>query len=318
MNLPYQQQFDIDMILKKLFTVALCLLTLHVFAQQKLNIFHIVDSNTNQAAPFVSVTILRARLSITTEKDGIFIIPGNLTTMKDTVVFAAQNYIQQKFPLNSLAHLDTIRLIHDEITTSIISQKYTKDTLLNDFDKNEIWHYAGFDTETAHFDYYQLAQQFEAPKTGARIKRLKIARLAFNDEGWGYEQVTYRLRFYDVDQATHGPGKELTGKTIEINNDEDRQSGISLGKYNIVIPQKSFFVAIEWLRSNYNEGYSVFYDRKAKMQRKVTNYRPAIGIVPKTGKKLNMWALNFKHQWQPYTYFMPFGTDLAIKATVEY
>ena len=318
MNLPYQLQFDIDMILKKLFTLVLSLSALYASAQQKLNIFHIVDSETKKATPFVSVTILRARLTITTEKDGVFIIPGDLKTMKDTVVFAAQNYEQQKISLNDLALLDTIRLIRNEVITAVVLQKYTTDTLLNDFDKNEIWHYAGFDTETANFDYYQLAQRFEAPKAGARLNRIKVARLAFNDYGLRREKVTYRLRFYDLDQATNGPGKELTGKTIEINNGEDRQSGISLTKYNIVIPQKSFFVAVEWLRNNYNEGYSVFYDRKTKTRRRQVNYRPAIGIAPKAGKRLNIWGLNFKYKWKPYTYFMPFGTDLAIKATVEY
>ncbi len=303
---------------KKLITLLICLFTLHGFAQEKLNTFYIIDSSTKKAAPFVSVTILRARLSITTEKDGVFIIPGDLATMNDTVVFAAQNYNQVKIQINTLAYRDTIKLTRNEVAANVALKKYTADTLLNDFDKNEIWHYAGFDTETANFDYYQLAQKFEAPKTGLRVEKVKIARLAFDDRGEGYERAAYRLRFYDVDPATLGPGKELTGKTIEISNGEDRQSGISLSKYNIIIPQKSFFVAIEWLRSSHNIGTVNFYDKKDKVFIKHDNYRPAIGIVPKTGKKLNMWALNFKHQWQPYTYFMPFGTDLAIKATVEY
>ncbi|TSJ40454.1 hypothetical protein FO440_11910 [Mucilaginibacter corticis] len=304
--------------LKILFTLLICSFALQGFAQQKLNTFYIIDSSTKKATPFVSVTILRARLSITTEKDGIFIIPGDLATMRDTVVFAAQNYDQLKIPINSLAYRDTIQLTRNEIAAGVVSQKYTTDTLLNDFDKNEIWHYAGFDTETANFDYYQLAQKFEAPKTGARVEKVKVARLAFNDQGEGYERVAYRLRFYDVDPNTLGPGKELTGKTIEISNGEDRQSGVSLSKYNIIIPQKSFFVAIEWLRSSHNLGHVISYDKKRKVEVSHDNYRPAIGIAPKTGKTLNMWALNFKHQWQPYTYFMPFGTDLAIKATVEY
>lgn len=226
---------------KKLFALFICSFALQGFAQQKLHTFYIIDSSTKKATPFVSVTILRARLSITTEKDGIFIIPGDLTTMNDTVVFAAQNYDQLKIPINSLAHRDTIQLVRNEVAAGLALQKYTTDTLLNDFDKNEIWHYAGFDTETANFDYYQLAQKFETPKTGARVKKVKVARLAFDDQGEGYERAAYRLRFYDVDPTSLGPGKELTGKTIEISNGEDRQSGVSLSKYNIIIPQKSFF-----------------------------------------------------------------------------
>jgi len=48
------------------------------------------------------------------------------------------------------------------------------------------------------------------------------------------------------------------------------------------------------------------------------NFRPAIGISPEKGKKLNMWALNLNHMWKPYTSYSPDFTDLAIKAVVDY
>ena len=123
MKLLYQLPFVIDIILKKLYALVICFFVLRAAAQQKLNTFHIVDSKTNKAAPFVSVTILRARLAITTEEDGIFIIPGNISAMRDTVVFSAQNYVPLKQPLSALAFGDTVRLTRNEVETSILMQK---------------------------------------------------------------------------------------------------------------------------------------------------------------------------------------------------
>ena len=49
------------------------------YAQEKLNKFFIVDSDKKTAVPSATITIVRAKLSITTEADGIFIIPGDLS-----------------------------------------------------------------------------------------------------------------------------------------------------------------------------------------------------------------------------------------------
>jgi hypothetical protein len=128
----------------------------------------------------------------------------------------------------------------------------------------------------------------------------------------------FRIRVYDIDPVTNGPGRDLCTEVIEESKSVGSQVTKNLKKYNIIIPNKVFFIAIEWLRDYYNGGYSISYKFDENKPTKQVNYRPAIGISPITGKKLNIWALNFKREWQPFTYFMPFGTDLAIKASIEY
>lgn len=319
LNWHCPQLFVIDMKSGKILLLILNFIAVTALGQQQLNKFHIVDAETNKAVPFVSVVIRRAKLSITTEKDGVFIIPGNILAMRDTIVFQAQNYAPVRMSLPVLALSNNITLSKYKFDAAGPAQKYKHDTVINVIDKHEIDHYAGIDTETSNFDYLQLAQQFEAPAIDSKLRRIKVYRLAFNDApGYTTQHTTYRLRFYDIDPVTKGPGRDLIKDVIEIKDGENVQHGIGLSKYNIVIPHQTFFVAVEWLRSVANAGYSMLYDPKTKRNKQRDNYRPAIGIAPKTGKQLNIWGLNFKRQWQPYTYFMPFGTDLAMTATLEY
>jgi hypothetical protein len=306
-------------------TIIYCLFTLLVNAQEKMNTFHIVDSLSGRSLPSASVTIVRAKLSITTESDGIFKIPGNLLLMRDTIVLYLQNYRQRKFTLRQLNCMDTIRLTKHptELNTGLV--KYTADTSLNDYRKRSVVHFAGINTSTAKFEYLQLAQQFYTAKPGTSLKSIKLNRLTFglddSDNNWlglvHLDVTKFRIRIYDVDSITHRPGRDLCNKIIEESKNWGSQVDINLKKYKIIIPHTSFFVAVEWMRDFYNAGYSISIDENGRTSREI-NYRPAIGISAVTGNRLNIWALNIKREWEPFTYFMPFGTDLAMSATIAY
>ncbi len=284
---------------------------------QRVNTFYLVDSISNKGLP-VSVAIVRANLFITTEPDGIFAIPGDLTQMQDTIIFSAQNYQSIKMPLNLLSGRNVIKL------TKIIAQKpavataFKNDTLLNDFERDDIAYYAGITTANERFDYKQIAQKLTLHKGGVSLKSARVMRLAFN---WtdGMHPAKYRLRVYDTDPKTGGPGKDLCSELIEVSSAKDqRQNNINLKKYGITIPNKTFYIAVEWIRDNYNAAdVSIYYKKENKIIL-YENYQPAIGLSPIQGSNLNIWVQTIKNEWKPYTYFMPFGTDLAIKATIEY
>lgn len=288
--------------------------------QEKLNTFHIVDSATKIAVPSVSVVIVRAKLAITTEKDGIFSIPGNLGKMKDTLILSAQNYTTLKLPLYKLDIIDTLYLVKASVDLVSALSSLPQDSLLNDFNRKDIVNYAGIHTETSLFEYLQLAQQFDVPQSGLQLKGVVVNRLAFSVDPntAGSEVTTFRIRIYDVDSATGRPGKDLCRHLIEIKDKDSRQFKVNLSQYNIILPHQIFFVAIEWLRDFRNMGYATVYDEKSRRSVQHINYRPAIGISPVKGPKLNIWGLNMKREWKPYTYFSPDYTDLAIKASIAY
>lgn len=312
--------------MRRLICFVLFTLVSSVYGQEKINAFTIVDSATKLVIPSVSVAIVRARISITTEKDGVFSIPGDLQAMSDTVILSAQNYFSSRLSINSLHDLDTIYLKKLEKIGGLVNIEYSKDSLLNDFDRKNIAHYAGLHTETAMFEQLQLAQQFNISQEGLLLKGVTVYRLAFVldyfDRGQrelvGVESTKFRIRIYDVDSLTGGPGRDLCEKIIELRDKDSRQLRVNLSEHKIVIPNKTFFVAVEWLRDYYNMGYTMVLDKKLHKEVQQVNYRPAIGVSPLKGDKLNIWGLNIKNEWKPYTYFSPDYTDLAIKARIAY
>ncbi|RZM24352.1 MAG: hypothetical protein EOO88_23115 [Pedobacter sp.] len=297
-----------------------CLFTSFAKAQEKVNTFHIVDSATKIAVPSVSVVIVKAKLAITTEKDGIFNIPGDLAKMSDTLILSAQNYTTLKLPLRILHKIDSLYLVKASTEIVAATSSMQSDSVLNDYDRKDIVHYAGIHTETSLFENLQLAQQFDVTKSGLQLNGVVVNRLAFSVDFnlAGLEVTTFRIRIYDVDATTGGPGKDLCRHLIEIKDKDSRQFKVNLSQYNIILPHKTFFVDIEWLRDFRNMGYATVFDEKSGRSVQHINYRPAIGISPLKGPKLNIWGLNMKREWKPYTYFLPDYTDLAIKATIAY
>ncbi len=312
--------------MKALITAIFCLLGFAATAQEKMNKFLIVDSLSNAAIPATSVTIVRAKLSIATEKDGVFIIPGDLTLMRDTLIVNSQGYQAFKIPLHLLDGMDTIHLAKYTVPHFNEKLKLSNDTLLNDYEHKKIVHYAGINTATANFDYLQMAQQFYVSQPGVLLTNITLNRLVFaidlsSSTFTGMvrrDKCKFRLRIYDIEAATKGPGRDLCSKIIEEEVSVGKQVSINLKKYNIRIPDTTFFVAVEWVRDYYNAGFSTFVEQRTLRPKKEQNYRPTLGISPATGNKLNIWAMNFKRQWVPYTYFMPFGTDMAMSAAIAY
>ncbi|MES2829855.1 MAG: hypothetical protein V4687_16980 [Bacteroidota bacterium] len=301
-------------------TLALtCLVFGTSLAQKKVNTFQVVDSATLKPVAAVSIAIVRAKLAISTERDGIFNIPGDLTKMRDTVIISAQGYNPYKILLQKMHGMDSLKLIKYRRPKTPVVFKDGKELELNKFKKSEVVNYAGIHTETAMFDYLQLAQQFYLPKSRALLKRVNLSRLAFNlsyeaqDDAVEMERITFRIRVYEADTIKGGPGNELSDEVIEVKNKESQSIGIDLSDYQILIPGKSFFIAIEWMRDFYNQGWTMVPQERAA-SKQLVNFRPAIGISPVKGTKLNMWALTIKRQWKPYTYFSPDYTDLAMTA----
>jgi hypothetical protein len=74
----------------------------------------------------------------------------------------------------------------------------------------------------------------------------------------------FRIRVYDADEITGGPGVDISHRVIEVEETANRQViSIDLSKYDIVIPKKTFFVAIEWLFIGFNESIQMTLGRRS-------------------------------------------------------
>jgi hypothetical protein len=294
-----------------------------VQAQEKLNVFHIVDSISKKPIRSASVTLVRAKLSMSTERDGIFIIPGNLKQLNDSVIIYSQGYSVFKTLLNRMEGMDSIKLEKQQFKEERTDLRGKQESILNPFKVKDVDRFTGINTATNPFEYLQLAQQFYLMKPGAQITKVKIRRLAFSNINYsdiisykGIDYAQFRLRFYAADSLKSGPGREICTEIVELSDRDNLQISIDVEKYHIIVPGKSFFIAIEWIKDFLNQGFSNVFDRKTDSRKQSVNFRPAIGILNTRGDQLNIWSLNLKRQWKPFTYYSPYFTDLAITAIV--
>ena len=105
----------------------------------------------------------------------------------------------------------------------------------------------------------------------------------------------FRIRIYEFDSTCQCPSRDLSDTVIEVRSKE-KSVRIDLGKYDIIIPGRSFFVAIEWLFIPFNEARV-----KTKVNGRKTNftyYRPALRFVhDRIVKYGDVWALDFNGEW---------------------
>ncbi len=328
MRSPYQLQSTIDrQFMKKLLYIICCILSAKCCAQQKVNTLLVVDAATGSAIPYVSVSIPKAKLAINTEADGVFSIPGNLAAMRDTIAFYAQNYISLKLPLHQLATMSDIKLAKAKFKP-LKKSNYSATQVLNDYIADDVGLYAGVAADDAPFNYLQIAQQFVTDNQVGRLTSITISKTS------DPLPTKFRIRIYDTDPVTGGPGADLCDQILDQDNKDyvnallsrsfdkpylpKKELSLDLKNYNIIIPNKQFFVAVEWLRDVSNAVNVPVYNKVTNKVDTAIVFRPYLGISDVTGPKLNIWVMQLDHTWKTYDHFMPFGTDMAIKATVEY
>ncbi|RYD93574.1 MAG: hypothetical protein EOP54_18955, partial [Sphingobacteriales bacterium] len=115
--------------------------------------------------------------------------------------------------------------------------RQSRDTIYNNYEAREIGQYAGMHTVTARFNYLQLAQQFNVPRGGIKLKELTIHRYTVDWESGerlkkDFMPTIFGVRIYDIDPETKGPGKDLCDSLITVDNLRRSTFDIDLKKYN--------------------------------------------------------------------------------------
>jgi len=117
-----------------------------------------------------------------------------------------------------------------------------------------------------------------------------------------------------MDTLSKAPSKDLCNQIIEVIT-RRKTINLNLEKYKIYIPDKDFFVAIEWLKIPFNENKFKVKINGDKVDR--ISYRPSIGWTDNVNSKMEAWMLNYKNEWHPM-FQMNNKTSVSIAATVKY
>jgi hypothetical protein len=189
----------------------------------------------------------------------------------------------------------------------VIGKKYDNISALNEFSNCANNFYGTNGSVT------QLAQHFTAPTSNVILKEIKICR--FSIPLIAPDKTVFRIRVYEMDTITKAPTTDLTDQIIEVKT-KSKYIQLNLEKYKIYIPNKDFFVAIEWLKIPFNEERT-----KSKMSDGKTiellTYRPSIGWTDNINSKVEAWTLDYKNIWRRLGNLNG-KTSISIEATVKF
>jgi hypothetical protein len=197
------------------------------------------DSATGIAVSYASIGLIRSNKGTSAGQDGRFTLNAPHNSMADSLLISSVGYKTVKVPLENGKLSYEVRLAKREPTMKevIIRRYFRKITLpwnriKSDFTLSTI----GLNT--------QVARLLRAPESFTRLESVSVATRSSRLFGLG-KSARFRIRIYDYDTVFNKPGTELCDSVVEVSG-----RGIvtvKLDKYQIILPQQHFFVAVQWL-----------------------------------------------------------------------
>ncbi|GAA4315310.1 hypothetical protein GCM10023149_11860 [Mucilaginibacter gynuensis] len=306
------------------------LIQLNGFAQTYFG--NVTDKKTKAPLAYVTVTLIKENIATSTDEKGAFRLASRKAQANDSLLFTFVGYIPVKIAAEALAKKRTIIMEEDEVIlnqVNITSKEVKKKELkLNSFSVYD----PGFTAmPDFYLNYVQVARKFISPNDISILKSVRVARLIrFPNDMASYNykngRTRFRIRIYDVDTLTGGPGKDICRDTIELQNNRNTFIEVDLSESKILITHKAFFIAVEWLLIPYNETITTAYEayndevknHKRGFARYTLEYDPVIyGVQPRGKNKIpGTWFMAVPNgKWMSAASHQ-YNADAAISAVI--
>jgi hypothetical protein len=267
----------------------LCLIITDVAAQLPLQ-GQVVDNQSGAAVSYATVGLLHQGYITNADSKGLYKLM--VLSSADTLLVSCVGYQEKRVPVAIVTTTPIISLEPKvQVLRPVIIQKLRQQMVLNSFSRS--WDF----TLVTMGLQLQVAQHLQAPREGSLLRSVQI--------GTGHsifdpERSRFRIRIYDIDSLSKGPGKDLCHEAIEVQA-STRNVTVDLTPYSIVVPNRDFFVAVEWLRIEENEEvvHSKGEDGKETTHR---HYNPSIRMREEAEPGLECWSLLNGWSWRKQFY----------------
>ena len=289
------------------FLIILCLLPLFA-SGQKIYKGKIVNAKTKQNIPFATVGLMKANVGINADESGEFILSTTTENIRDTLIISCVGYETLKIATTNVLEIIYLNEKQTDLSeVKVFSKINWTFTKLNNKDCCA----EGFTTNGFQS---QIAKLFKTSFDNSILTEVEIYK---SNSLFVRHKSLFRLRFYDMDTITKAPSTELCNEVIEINT-SNKCTKVNLEKYKIRV-SNYFFVAIEWLKIEYNENIYTTRIEGKKLERKT--YRPFILCnmnkqvtnVVMSEQNYAVWGLFYNNTWRP----QPWISDLSISVTIK-
>jgi hypothetical protein len=242
----------------------------------------IVNGSTKEIIPNATIKNTATNETVLANIQGDFRIK---LTNTDSVLFTCVGYQNKIVCANDIEFINEISLTENKSLLSdvVVNNKPKRSIVLNDFSN------CGFNWLVSGGAQSQTAQSFYIENSYTYLKKINICKMGGHTK--------FRVWIYDIDTITGGPSNKLVEKIIEVKSSK-RNVKIDLKEFNIQIPNKIFFVAIEWLFIDENR----FWEKQLGfngIKQKVANYSPGISFSNRGVNNENIcWDLmNNNNKW---------------------
>lgn len=267
----------------------------------------IINKKTREKVPFATIGLIKENIGTNADEEGNFSLHRYKKIPNDSIIISCIGYETLTLPVEKI----NFQFLNIELSekikslSEVVIKSTTVSTTLNDFKK------CGNSYITTSGLITQLAQHFNSPVENASLTHVTICR---NSHFYDAEKTIFRIRIYNMDSVSKAPSADLCNEIIEVKT-KSKIIKVNLEKYNIQIPDKDFFIAVEWLKIPYN-----IEKGKMKINGKEVEhitYHPSIGWSDAKNDQIEAWSLDYKNNWR-LVYFPSAKTSLSIAATIKY
>ncbi|MEP6514000.1 MAG: carboxypeptidase-like regulatory domain-containing protein [Parafilimonas sp.] len=171
----------------------------------------VIDSSNNNPLAFATI-IYAYKSSVTySDEDGFFYLPKDSLYGKDSIIVQYLGYYDLIAPAINIRNSAVFKMQQrsDTLAPVVVSNcKKTKDYTINK-QKNKIHHFRGPGPETK---FVIIAKYNNRITKSGYVNKISI----YIDKTSSQFKVPLRFRWYEWDDATQRPGKELTDKSLIV------------------------------------------------------------------------------------------------------
>jgi len=217
---------------------------IQVQAQEVLFEGHIYDNKTKESIPYVNLSFLNTLKGTSTDEEGHFFI--DIPTP----------FLDKKVHISSLGFKDTIvdaQVLYNSKKLNMVEESFALEEVVltenlgNSDVLNPISSYSLSSGFSSSATPWVLGLYF--PNIGAQKKYVdKVTIFLKKNENFKRASAKFRIRIYDVEEATKKPSRDLLRKSIVLEHDVEKEYvSIDLGAFNIEMPRAGIYVGLEWL-----------------------------------------------------------------------
>ncbi|MDQ8003759.1 MAG: carboxypeptidase-like regulatory domain-containing protein [Pedobacter sp.] len=246
------------------------------FAQIKIE-GKIIDATTKQPIPYVNLESFKYKTGTQSNQDGVFVFELPQGKISDTLKISCVGY-KAKYITNLSTGVGAIyELLPASITLSEVVIKKGKVVL------KEV---GVLEKTGSNFNPFNERLRRSGVQTAVLMKNEEkttgVVKSVHFFVGRHKYDAPFRVRLYDNEKGL--PGSDLLGKSLElVATKKNAWNEFDISEYQIKIPEKGFYVAIEWLANEkYASVSNTFREvvdvngKKKKIPRPFTYYGPEI------------------------------------------